>query len=185
VTRFLVVERHPADAVAALARELAAGTGDGAARVVAGWRRPAPGVATVCVGRVENDSDAAAAVLCAVSGAALVVDAVAPRSTVDRLCDDLRHLGDLDHRADVPSGPALSGDERALLARLLGGATLGQAAHDLHISRRTADRRLAGARDRLGAQSTSEAVAAAARLGVPPHRPGGSGGSSGSSGSGG
>jgi DNA-binding NarL/FixJ family response regulator len=171
VTRFVVAEDHAAAALAGIAAELAGPGG----RIVDGWRKPDTGVATVCVGRVQTAQDAAAAVLCAVSGAALVVDAAAPRPIVDRLCDDLRRLGELDHRVEPPAAPALPPEERNLLALLLGGATLGQAARELHLSRRTADRRLAAARDRLGARSTSEAVAAAARLGVTAVRPGSSG----------
>ena len=53
------------------------------------------------------------------------------------------------------------------------GASLGQAAADLHLSRRTADRRLAAARKALDAASTPEAVVKATRLGLlgPGRRP--------------
>lgn len=88
---------------------------------------------------------------------------------VDQLCDDLRRIGELDHRVGAASsGPVLPPDERALLAALLSGATLGEAAQALHVSRRTADRRLASARAALGAQTTPEALRIAARLGVGP-----------------
>lgn len=163
MTSFVVLEGGSAESVADAAAELAGGT----ARVVPGWRRP-PGTDTVCVGQVATAEDAAAAVLCAVAGARLVVDARATREVIDRLCDDLRRLGQLDHRLGDSAHPALRRDERQLLAQLLGGATLGQAAAQLHISRRTADRRLAAARAKLGARSTAEAVAAAARAGVKP-----------------
>jgi DNA-binding CsgD family transcriptional regulator len=53
-----------------------------------------------------------------------------------------------------------------LLELLLTGATIGEAARRLHISRRTADRRLAAARRALDAGTTAEALRAAARLGV-------------------
>jgi DNA-binding NarL/FixJ family response regulator len=107
-------------------------------------------------------------VLAAVGGARLVIDCVAPREVVDQLCDDLRRLGRLEHRVGAPTPSPLAPEEQALLALLLGGATLGQAAQALHIARRTADRRLASARAALGVETTPAAMAAAARLGVRP-----------------
>jgi DNA-binding NarL/FixJ family response regulator len=165
VIDFVVLEQAPPGAADAAARELAAGAG----RVVPGWQRPLAGSRIVCVGRVATRADAAEAVLAAVGGARLVIDATAPRDVVDQLCDDLRRLGRLDHRVGAPASPTLAPDEQALVALLLGGATLGQAAQALHISRRTADRRLAAARSALGVETTSAAMAAAARLGVRPN----------------
>lgn len=120
--------------------------------------------------RVADRAAATDAVLAAVAGRDLVVHAVAPREVIDQLCDDLTRLGDLDHRIGaVPaSEPDLSADERALLAQLLAGRTLGEAARALHLSRRTADRRLAAARRALGTTSTSEALVLARRNGVSP-----------------
>ncbi|MDT4925821.1 MAG: hypothetical protein QOG01_3534 [Pseudonocardiales bacterium] len=164
--RFVVLEDHPPGSAAHVAVDLGGDRG----RVVEGWQRPSPGTEVVCIGAVRDAQDAAAAVLCAVGGARLVVEASGSRETIDRLCDDLRRLGDLDHRVGGPDGPALTEEERSLLALLLGGATLGRCARELHISRRTADRRLATARAALGAQTTSEAVAAAARIGIKPVR---------------
>lgn len=60
---------------------------------------------------------------------------------------------------------AIDDDGRAILARLAVGRTLGAIARELHLSRRTADRRLADARIALGTQRTTEAVALALRLG--------------------
>ncbi len=171
-----MLEQHRADAVAAAATQFAGPV----ARATPGFARDdrrdaAAGLQrgrTVRVGRVANAEDAATAVLCAVAGADLVVDAAAPREVIDRLCDDLRRLGEVEHRIGPPPS-GLDADQRSLLALLLGGATLGQAARELHLSRRTADRRLAAARAALGARTTSEAVAAAARAGVAPVTPGG------------
>lgn len=118
--------------------------------------------------RVADLEDAARAALAAVAGARLVIDAAAPRDVIDQLCDDLRRLGSVDHRIGPAQPAVLSADERALLARLLAGATLGEAARTLHISRRTADRRLAAARAAVGATSTAEALRRAAELGVRP-----------------
>lgn len=162
MTRFVVLEEHTPAEVDEVVAELAA---DGA-RIVHGWRRPVPGVQLVCVGTVASAADAASAVMCAVGGSRLVVTASAERDVIDSLCDDLRHLGELDHRLGGSDRFELPDEQRQLLALLLGGATLGQAAQALHISRRTADRRLAAARRALAAPTTAEALRAAARLGI-------------------
>jgi hypothetical protein len=160
--RFVVLEGASPEALRAAADEL----GAAGAEVVDGWRSAPP--PAVCVGTVARAEDAARAVLAAVSGALLVVDAAGPREVIDRLCDDLRRIGELDHRVGPASGPALRPDERALLAELLAGASLGGAARALHMSRRTADRRLAAARAALGADTTPAALRAAARAGIEP-----------------
>lgn len=162
MSRYIVLEQSTVDDVTAAATELAANGWP----IVDGLRPPAGGRA-VCVGRIGDGSDAARAVLAAVAGARLVLEASAPREVIDELCDDLRRLGEVDHRL-VGSGatPLVTPDERALLELLLGGATIGEAARRLHISRRTADRRLAAARRALAAPTTAEALRAAARLGL-------------------
>jgi DNA-binding CsgD family transcriptional regulator len=130
-------------------------------RIVRGWRQDA---SIVCVGDVADAADAAEALLAAVSGAGLVVHARADRAVIDRLVDDLRRLGSVDHRTAEPErGPELTPDERRLLDRLADGQTLGQAAAGLSLSRRTADRRLASARKKLGAATTAEAIVNHAR----------------------
>jgi DNA-binding CsgD family transcriptional regulator len=132
-------------------------------RISSDWRAAAPGL--VCTGVVDDDRSAEQAVLAALAGAQLVVAATGSREVIDRLCDDLRRLGPLDHRINSSGGePALSAEERALLDRLLAGDSLGQAAAAVHMSRRTADRRLASARTALGVTTTAELLAAAARL---------------------
>lgn len=162
---FLVCEDGTPEAIAAAVRERArAGT-----RVTEGWAPSSRGPAALHVGRVETADDAAAAVLAAVGGASLVIDAAADRDVIDRLCDDLRRLGDLEHRIGAPaSASPLSADERALLAELLAGRSLGETARNLHISRRTADRRLASARAALGTTATSQALIVAQRWGIGP-----------------
>ena len=118
----------------------------------------------VFTGAVRDASEAAEALLAAVGGAGLVVHALADRKVIDRLVDDLRRLGPVDHRTAEPaSGPGLTADERRLLGRLAEGRTLGEAAAELHLSRRTADRRLASAREKLGVATTAEAVVAYAK----------------------
>ena len=165
MARFIVLEDADPDAVRNAIAEL---VGDGAL-IERSWQVPRIGT-TVCVGRVANVDDAGRAVLAAVRGARLVISAEAARDVIDQLCDDLRRLGDLDHRVGPSPMPGLSLEQRALLAQLLAGATLGQAARTLHLSRRTADRRLAAARTALGARSTAEALRIVAELGLDPAR---------------
>ena len=155
--RPLIVVEASARAAAAARREVEAARWP----VVEGWRNE-PGV--VCAGVVDDASSAAKALLAAIGGAGLVVEARAGREIVDRFVDDLRRLGPVEHRTREPETPLLTNDERELLALLAGGATLGVAARRLHLSRRTADRRLAAARAKLGVKTTAEAVVSAARL---------------------
>ena len=132
-------------------------------RVVRGWRQDA---SLVCVGEVVDAAGAAEALLAAVAGAGLVVHARADRAVVDRLVDDLRRLDSVEHDTiDAEPGPELTAEERRLLDRLAAGRTLGQAAAELNLSRRTADRRLASARTKLGAATTAEAIVAHVRAG--------------------
>ncbi|HEY8301731.1 MAG TPA: hypothetical protein VIG48_07520 [Jatrophihabitans sp.] len=165
MARFVVLENAEAGA----ARGIAAGFG---APLVDGWDGPAPPGA-VRVGAVIDAADAARAVLAAVRGCDLVVLGAGERAVIDQLCDDLRRLGALDHVVgDGSEAPVLSTEERELLAHLVAGASLGGAARALHMSRRTADRRLAAARRALGARTTSEAVVLARRHGITDRGPG-------------
>lgn len=154
--RPLVVVEGPPSAVARARGEIE----DAGWQVVDGWRGEA---GLVCAGVVTDATDAAAALLAAIGGAGLLVEARAPRALVDRLVDDLRRLGRVEHVLREPERLPLTQEERQLLAALAGGATLGAAARALHLSRRTADRRLASARAKLGVSTTAEAVVAAAR----------------------
>ena len=143
--------------------------------VGAGWETidgcAAPRRDRVCLCRVEDEASARSVVMAALAGGGVLAHGVAPREVLDRLCDDLRRLGPLDHRLGDPApGPALDADERALLELLLGGSTLGWTARQLHLSRRTADRRLAHARELLGARTTAEALVLARRAGITPRQ---------------
>jgi DNA-binding NarL/FixJ family response regulator len=124
--------------------------------------RPSP--TEVRAGAVADAASAGRAVLAVLAGAGLVVHATAGGDLIDRLLDDLRHIGQVDHRTGAGSA-AVSHEARAILGRLATGETLGEAAHALHLSRRTADRRLAEARRALGVERTVEAIARARRLG--------------------
>ena len=136
---------------------------DGGWSVVDGFRERA-GADVVCAGVVESERDAAAALLAAVSGCGIVADARAPRDVIDRLCSDLRTFGRLEHRLERRRRPALTVEQRELLGLLADGVSLGDAAERLHLSRRTADRRLSAARTTLGASTTAEALRAFAQL---------------------
>jgi DNA-binding NarL/FixJ family response regulator len=150
-------------AASAAVERVCQGLADHGSRISSDWRAAAPGV--VCTGLVDDERGAEQAVLAALAGARVVVAATAAREVIDRMCDDLRRLGPLDHRiTDNESEPVLSREERALLDRLLAGDSLGEAAAAVHLSRRTADRRLASARRALGVTTTAELLAAAARL---------------------
>jgi len=160
---FVVIEGANPGADAHLRRALAAARAEGW-QPVPGWIAPRGRVA--CHGVVATDVDAVLALRAAVGGAGIVIVAQALRETIDRLLDDLRRLGPVEHvTADVPVPPTVDEDQRRLLGLLADGWTLGEAAAELGLSRRTADRRLDAARHALGAQRTAEALARARRLG--------------------
>ena len=113
----------------------------------------------ICIGSVASAEDAAAALLAAVGGAGVLIHAVAERDVIDRLCDDLRRLGHLEHRLGVRTTSfRLTRDEQALVEILLAGESLGAAARRMNIARRTADRRLASVRTKLNVETTAEAL---------------------------
>jgi DNA-binding CsgD family transcriptional regulator len=135
--------------------------------IVEGWTAPLPRAPRpVRAGRVDGVPDAEAALLAALDGAGLVIAVHADREVTDRLVDDLRRLGPVEHRVGEPeAGPLVPADARALLGLLAEGYSLGEAAEVLGIARRTADRRLAIARSALGVDRTTAAIARARRLG--------------------
>ncbi|WP_051451504.1 helix-turn-helix transcriptional regulator [Actinospica robiniae] len=156
-----MVEGPRADFTAAVTQVVAAGW-----PIQQGWRGAAAG--RVSTGVLTDRDDAVAAMLAAVAGAGLVVHGVAPPALLDEFCDDLRRLGRIDHRLpDTPTTPGLSPDEQRLVDLLAAGIGLGLAAAALHMSRRTADRRLAALRCRLGARTTAQTLVLARRLPPP------------------
>ena len=125
-----------------------------------------PSRPTIRHGIVASDRDAAAAVLAALAGYGLVLEIRIDGPSLDRLLDDLRHLGSVRQiTVGAPAAPAIDEEARQLLRLLAGGTTLGEAARTMGISRRTADRRLAAIRVALGVDRTVEAVAVAGRSG--------------------
>jgi DNA-binding NarL/FixJ family response regulator len=116
----------------------------------------------VCTGRVETPEDAHAALLAAARGAGVVAVAGCEPRLLERFFEDLQRFGRVELRTDQAPEPPdpLGCEERRLLELLARGVTLGEAAKRLHISRRTADRRLAAARTALGVRTTAEAVVA-------------------------
>jgi DNA-binding NarL/FixJ family response regulator len=117
-------------------------------------------------GTISSDADARAALLAALAGQGILAQATAERAVIDRLVDDLRRLGPVDHRlGQTADPPEVDPEVRQLLGLLAEGHSLRDAAMILGLSRRTADRRLATARRALGTDRTTEAIARAARLG--------------------
>jgi DNA-binding NarL/FixJ family response regulator len=144
----------------------------------AGWRPPRHGFAVtdarvVCHGAVLDRRDAAAAVLAGARGAG-VVAAVGPTpGLVERVFEDLSRLGTVRTSAATEpvhgaSATLLDRESINLLEALALGQTLEAAARSLSISRRTADRRLAAARRRLGVTTTAAALAKLASAPRPP-----------------
>ena len=157
----IVVEQSQDLLRAALAELKAAGW-----NLTAGFGTPPPLSARgVRYGTVASSREAAAALLVVLGGSGLVIDARMDWAVLDQLLEDLRHLGPVEHRRVLAPIPPITDDGRLILGLLAEGMTLGEAAAELEIPRRTADRRLAAARRILGVERTSEAVARARRLG--------------------
>jgi DNA-binding NarL/FixJ family response regulator len=158
----IVIQGSDADFAAAVAEVRTAGwsISDGFDRQLSGR------AGVVCCGEVASADDAAEALMAALAGAGVVILGRAKPEILDHLLGDLRHVGEVEHRRQPspPPGP-VSGEGRAIMRLLAAGETLGQAARQLGLSRRTADRRLADARRALGAERTAEALARARRLG--------------------
>jgi DNA-binding CsgD family transcriptional regulator len=160
---FVVIESENPAAEGHLRRAIERARADGW-QPVAGWLPPRGRAA--CHGVLATDADAVLALRAAVSGAGILAITRIPRETTDRLIDDLRRIGAVEHvTADVAPLLAPDEDQRRLLCLLADGHTLGEAAAALGLARRTADRRLDAARRALGAERTADALARARQLG--------------------
>jgi DNA-binding CsgD family transcriptional regulator len=169
---------HPPDDTAP--RYVLAGASDATAVLRklarAGWQtregfalpEPTWDVATarlVLFGRVPDLDTAALVVQAAARGAGIVAITDAAGELGRALVDDLRRLGPvhlaLDSDGDGPDMFAkLIPEQRALLQRLANGETIAAAAAAEFLSLRTANRRIAQARELLGVRTTREAVMA-------------------------
>lgn len=128
--------------------------------------RPGPGRGRVWVAPLTDDDDARDIVRAALDGIDVVVQVDAERTLVARLQDDLRRLGPVEEVRDDSVGPVLDAETIALLRRLGSGDRVADAARSLHLSKRTADRRLAHARHVFGVGSTTALLVAAGRAGL-------------------
>ncbi len=125
-----------------------------------------PGLASHVTATVRDEASAADALQLALRGENLLLHAVAPRLVLDRLYEDLRRVGTVVVRTGpLPISPTarLDPDERALLELISEGRGIADAARHLHLSLRTANRRLTAARRTLGVATTIEAVAILSR----------------------
>jgi DNA-binding NarL/FixJ family response regulator len=157
-----------AEATTALRRLARAGwqTREGFALPESAW--DVEGHRLVLYGRVSDPDTAELAVHAAARGAGVVV-ITDPASDLGRdLLADLTRIGPVtrDPEADL-GGEAAGGDvlallpeQRALLERLANGETIAAAAAAEFLSLRTANRRIAQAREALGVRTTREAVLA-------------------------
>jgi DNA-binding CsgD family transcriptional regulator len=113
----------------------------------------------VCSGRISSAHEASAALMAAARGAGIVAEVAGGElARFDGFVHDLRRLGEVEIRAEVDPIHALSVDERRLLDLLAEGETITRAARRLAMSKRTAERRLAHAREMLHVPTTAEAV---------------------------
>jgi DNA-binding NarL/FixJ family response regulator len=143
----------------------------------AGWRTregfalpdPAWDVSTqrlVLYGRVGDVDTAELAVHAAARGAGVVVIADPDTQLGRTILADLSRLGPVTRDPDAEvaaannAAPILLPEQRALLERLANGETIAAAAAAEYLSLRTANRRIAQARQVLGVRTTREAVLA-------------------------
>lgn len=125
----------------------------------------------VLFGRVPDLDTAELALLAAARGAGIVAIADTTSETGQALLADLARIGAVTTDPDAgpasqnaPTGPQLAPEQRALLDRLANGETIAAAAQAEFLSLRTANRRIAEAREALGVRTTREAVLAYLRL---------------------
>ena len=126
-------------------------------------------------GRIADPDNAELALMAAARGAGIVAITDAAGEIGRALLADLARIGPVSTDADAdlsaePAGdgagnsPQLAPEQRALLERLANGETIAAAAAAEFLSLRTANRRIAEAREVLGVRTTREAVLAYLRL---------------------
>jgi DNA-binding NarL/FixJ family response regulator len=128
----------------------------------------------VLFGRVADADTAELAVLGAARGAGVVAIADTATDIGRALFADLERIGAVSTDPNAPlageqpetgsSVVQMAPEQRALLERLANGETIAAAAAAEFLSLRTANRRIAEARDLLGVRTTREAVLAYVRL---------------------
>jgi DNA-binding NarL/FixJ family response regulator len=154
-----------ADATTVLRRLARAGwhTREGFALTEPSW--DLTGARLVVFGRVADLETAQLAVHAAARGAGVVVIADTGNDIGRAVLADLSRVGPVVRDVDAEpepgdSGLALTPEQRALLDRLANGETIAAAAAAEFLSLRTANRRIAQAREALGVRTTREAVLA-------------------------
>src|SRR5262249_10216722 len=119
-------------------------------------------------GRVADADTAELALLAAARGAGIVAIADTNTEVGRALLADLGRIGQINTDPDADTepggGPQLAPEQRALLEPLATGEPIAAAAAAEFLSLRTANRRIAEARDVLGVRTTREAVLAYLRL---------------------
>lgn len=115
----------------------------------------------VCVGAVDDAGTTDAALDALARGVGLAISIGLEGDARRRLLDDL-------HRLAPPAVPdtapeVLPTEVDELIGHLAAGTTVADAAEACHVSRRTAYRMLADARERLGARTTAEVLSRWAR----------------------
>lgn len=112
----------------------------------------------LCLGTIADADDAALAIEALSRGVDLVVSVVVEGDLRLRTLEDLHRLATVTG-VSQPEDHGLDDVHRRLLDALAEGSTVTEAARGLHLSRRTANRRLAEVRDRLAVTSNAEAIA--------------------------
>ena len=142
------------------ARTLAEAAG---ARVADGWVLPEQpwdlaAIRLVVQGSLERPSDEELLVSAVVRGAGAILDVDRDAHVTARLLDALKRIAPV---LDWSACPTMRLDQTQirLVARLANGASARSAAEAEHVSLRTAHRRIAEARNLLGASSTNAAAA--------------------------
>jgi DNA-binding NarL/FixJ family response regulator len=121
----------------------------------------------VCVGTADDEESRQAAILAGAQGAGLLVmlpkDSPVPDTflrDLDRIAVTRGQRGGADwHGSAAGDGSALSAEMTALLRGIGRGRAVADVAQELNMSLRSAHRRLAEARTRLGVKTTAAAVA--------------------------